>query len=162
MGTIPAPGRVSRHARPLSSRQGGNGMVTKHDEPTTTHEKEQQGGGMHSNGHAAGTPAYPDLGRSARVVGPWESVDAATTPHEKNKRGELGKPLFNWYFNRTPKDPLARISFPQSAADRRHTLQNAVRRAPRGTVNAERIEVTDPQALTHHIKRVTRFFGADV
>ena len=89
-------------------------------------------------------------------------MDASNTPHEKNKRGELGKPLFNWYFNRTPKDALSRISFPQSAADRRHTLQNAVGRAPKGTVNPDRIAVTDPEALTRHIKRVASFFGADV
>jgi epoxyqueuosine reductase QueG len=137
-------------------------MVNKQDEQTTTQGKERQSQGPQSNGHAVTTPAYPDFGRSVRVVGQWESVDAATTPHEKNKRGELGKPLFNWYFNRTPKDPLARISFPQSAADRRHTLQNAIRRARRGAVNPERIGVTDPQALTRHIKQVARFFGADV
>jgi epoxyqueuosine reductase QueG len=137
-------------------------MALKSDEQTAIQGEEQQGGDTHGNGDKASTPLYPYLGRSARVVGPWQSVDAAETPHEKNKRGELGKPLFNWYFNRTPRDPLARISFPQSAADRRHTLQNAVRRAPRGAVNPDRIEVTDPQALTHHIKRVARFFGADV
>jgi epoxyqueuosine reductase QueG len=137
-------------------------MVLKSDEQTTIRENAQQGGDTNGNGDKVCTPEYPYLGRSARVVGPWQSVDAAETPHEKNKRGELGKPLFNWYFNRTPKDPLARISFPQSAADRRHTLQNAVRRAPRGAVNPDKIEVTDPQALTRHIKRVARFFGADV
>lgn len=137
-------------------------MVSRNDAQTTTQGEEQQGRDGNCNGHKASPPESPYLGRSARVVGPWESVDAATTPHEKNKRGELGKPLFNWYFNRTPKDPLARISFPQSAADRRHTLQNAVRRAPHGTVNPDRIEVTDPKALTRHIKRVARHFGADV
>jgi reductive dehalogenase len=137
-------------------------MGLKSDGQTAIQGEEQRGGDTHGNSDKASTPEYPYLGRSARVVGPWRSVDAAETPHEKNKRGELGKPLFNWYFNRTPKDPLARISFPQSAADRRHTLQNAVRRAPRGAVNPDRIEVTDPQAVTRHLKRVARFFGADV
>jgi epoxyqueuosine reductase QueG len=137
-------------------------MVIKHDEQSTTPGEEQQGRDGTSNGHQASIPEYPYLGRSVRVVGRWESVDAATTPHEKNKRGELGKPLFNWYFNRTPKDPLARIAFPQSSADRRNTLQNAVGRAPRGAVNSDRMEVTDARALAGHIKRVARFFGADV
>jgi reductive dehalogenase len=137
-------------------------MVTENGEQTTTGGEEQQGEDRNGNGHKASFPEYPYLGRSVRVVGSWESVDAAETPHEKNKRGELGKPLFNWYFNRTPKDPLARIAFPQSSADRRNTLQNAVGRAPRGTVNPDRIEVTDARALASHIKRVARFFGADV
>jgi len=137
-------------------------MGSKHDEQTTTQDEDQQGRDGNGNGHTASIPAYPYLGRSARVVGTWESVDAATTPHEKNKRGELGKPLFNWYFNRTAKDPLARIAFPQSSADRRNTLQAAVGRAPRGGVNPDKMEVTDARALSRHIKRVARFFGADV
>jgi reductive dehalogenase len=137
-------------------------MVANNDEQTTTQAEAQHSQDGDGNGAQANMPGYPYLGRSARVIGRWESVDAAETPHEKNKRGELGKPLFNWYFNRTPKDPLARISFPQSAADRRHTLQNAVGRASRGAVNPDRIGVTDPQALTRHIKRVARFFGANV
>jgi hypothetical protein len=87
-------------------------MTMKDGAQTTTQCEEQQARDTNGNEHKTNTAEYPYLGRSARVVGPWESVDAATTPHEKNKRGELGKPLFNWYFNRTPKDPLARISFP--------------------------------------------------
>jgi reductive dehalogenase len=137
-------------------------MASNHDKQIAAEGEEQQRGHGNGNGHQASIPEYPYLGRSVRVVGPWESVDAAQTPHEKNKRGELGKPLFNWYFNRTPKDPLARIAFPQSAADRRNTLQHAVGRAPRGAVNPDRMEVTDPHALARHIKRVARFFGADV
>ena len=104
----------------------------------------------------------PDFGRSARIVGDWQSVDAAQTPHEKNKRGELGKPLFNWYFNRTGPDALTRIAFPQSASDLRNTLQNAVAKAPKGEKNPEKIKVTDPKLLTEHIKRVAEHFGADV
>jgi reductive dehalogenase len=141
-------------------------MATQIDEQTASQGEAQQSlnghGDSNGNGHSSDTSEYPYLGRSARVVGRWESVDASNTPHEKNKRGELGKPLFNWYFNRTPKDALSRISFPQSAADKRHTLQNAVGRAPKGKVNPERIEVTDPESLTRHIKRVASFFGADV
>ena len=37
----------------------------------------------------------------------------------------LGQHLFNWYFNRTTKDPVARISFPQSSADPHNTLYDS-------------------------------------
>ena len=56
-----------------------------------------------TKGTAKVIPLAPDFGRSARVVGQWDSVPASESPHEKNKRGELGKPLFNWYFNRTSR-----------------------------------------------------------
>ena len=59
----------------------------------------------------------PYLGRSVRIVGDWQSVDSSQTPHEKNKRGELGKPLFNWYFNRTSLDPIGRTATANSSAD---------------------------------------------
>ncbi len=107
-------------------------------------------------------PEAPYLGRSARIVGDWKSVDASETPHEKNTRGELGQPLFNWYFNRVGSEPIARISYPSSSADRRNTLQGVVTRAGQGDVSPQKIGVADPLALTQHIKRVAEFFGADV
>jgi reductive dehalogenase len=137
-------------------------MATEIDEQTATQREVPQSVNGNGHDHTAEKFAYPPFGRSVRVVGRWESVDASNTPHEKNKRGELGKPLFNWYFNRTPKDALSRISFPQSAADKRHTLQNVVGRAPKGKVNPDRVAVTDPEALACHIKRIASFFGADV
>jgi hypothetical protein len=60
---------------------------------TETPKPDQDSGG--SSDLTKKTPA-PYFGRTARVVADWESVDASDTPHEKNKRGELGKPLFNW------------------------------------------------------------------
>ena len=102
----------------------------------------------------------PYLGRSVKVVGDWHSMDAAQTPHEKNKRGELGKPLANWYFNRTSQDPLGRIATANSAADRRNAIELVINSAPRGRVNPEKTEVTDPKAMTEHIKRVARYLGA--
>ena len=86
-------------------------MATQIDEPTATSGEivKTLDGNGNGNGHQADNCEYPDLGRSVRVVGRWESVDASNTPHEKNKRGELGKPLFNWYFNRTPKDIPCRM-----------------------------------------------------
>ena len=102
----------------------------------------------------------PYLGRSVRVVGDWQSVDASQTPHEKNKRGELGKPLNNWYFNRTSRDPLGRIATANSSADRRNAVETHIAGAPRGKINPERTEVADPKVMTEHIKRVARHLGA--
>jgi hypothetical protein len=107
----------------------------------------------------AGAP-LPYLGRSVKVVGDWRSVDAAQTPHEKNKRGELGKPLFNWYFNRTSHDPLGRTATAASSADQRNTIEHALSHAPLGAVNPARTEVTDAKVMTEHIKRVARYLGA--
>ncbi|MCH7606659.1 MAG: 4Fe-4S dicluster domain-containing protein [Chloroflexi bacterium] len=135
-------------------------MVIKEEKPDIKPLEEQVT--PEANGEGQSLPELPDLGRSVRVVGPWKSVDAADTPHEKNKRGELGKPLFNWYMNRTASDPLARTAFPGSAADKRNTLQNVVSQAPKGSVNPDKIEATDPKAMSRHIKRVSEFFGANV
>ena len=60
----------------------------------------------------ADTPPPPYLGRSVRIVGPVVNVDMNQSPHPKNQRGELGKPLFNWYHNTVSKDPLTRVSAP--------------------------------------------------
>ena len=54
----------------------------------------------------------PYLGRSVRIVGDHVNVDMNQSPHPKNQRGELGKPLFNWYRNTVSKDPLTRVSAP--------------------------------------------------
>lgn len=137
-------------------------MVIKEEEQASTQANDQPTSGAGTDGQNAVEPGAPYFGRTARIVGPWKSVDANETPHEKNKRGELGKPLFNWYMNRTADDPLARTAFPQSSADRRNTLQNVVSQAPKGEINPEKISVTDPKALSKHIKRVAEFFGAPV
>ena len=134
-------------------------MVIKDEERTAAPVGNQETNGSQEG---PGVTEVPDLGRSVRVVGPWKSVDASETPHEKNKRGELGKPLFNWYFNRTANDPLARCAFPQSSADKRNTLQNVVSQAPKGEINPDKIDTTDAKALTRHIKRVSEFLGANV
>ena len=102
----------------------------------------------------------PYLGRSVRLVGDWQSVNAGETPHEKNKRGELGKGPYNWYFNRTSLDPLGRTATANSAADRRNTIEHVIAHSPKGKVNPERLDVTDAQAMTAHIKRVAKHLGA--
>ena len=80
----------------------------------------------------------PFLGRSVRVVSTIEPVDAQQTPHEKNKRGELGAPLFNYYNNSTAKDPIGRIGTGNHAADRRNVMQVVVNQAPRGGVSPDK------------------------
>src|SRR5438093_441164 len=104
----------------------------------------------------------PDLGRTVRVVGPVVNVDPNQGPHPKNSRGELGKPLFNWYRNTVSKDPLTRVSAPNHFADSRHFLTNVTNRAPKGDVNPRRVPVSDPEAMTRHIERVAHSMGADV
>ena len=108
------------------------------------------------------SPDAPYLGRSVEMVGDWNPIKASENPHEKNKRGELGKPLFNWYFNRTSKDPLGRISFIQSAADKKNVAFFAVGQAPKGKVNEDKVKETNPKALTKHLKRVAHYMGADI
>ena len=96
----------------------------------------------------------PNLGRSVRFVGPHVNVDMNQSPHPKNQRGELGKPLFNWYRNTVSKDPLTRVSAPNHFADRRHFLVNVINRSTSGKVNLRRIAVDDPAVLARHIKAV--------
>jgi epoxyqueuosine reductase QueG len=107
-------------------------------------------------------PLVPNLGRTVRVVGPVVNVDTSQLPHPKNQRGELGKALFNWYHNTISKDPLTRVSAPNHFADRRHFLTNITNRAPKGKVNPERVDVSDPAAMSRHIKRVAHAMGADI
>ena len=133
-------------------------MVVKEDRPQAPVPAELDG---HQNGSEEARPPYPYLGRSVRQVGSWESVDAAQTPHEKNKRGELGKPLFNWYHNRTSRDPLGRIATANASADRRNTLGTVIGTAGKGGINADKVDVTDPKAMTKHIKEVAKFLGID-
>jgi hypothetical protein len=112
----------------------------------------------------AGTdlPPPPYLGRSVRIVGPHVNVDMNQSPHPKNARGELGKPLFNWYRNTVSKDPLTRVSAPNHFADRRQFLTTVINRDTKGKVNPKRVVVDDPAAMTRHIKTVAHYMGADV
>ena len=107
-------------------------------------------------------PPPPYLGRSVRIVGPHVNVDMNQSPHPKNARGELGKPLFNWYRNTVSKDPLTRVSAPNHFADRRQFLTTVINRDSKGKVNPNRIAVDDPAAMTRHIKAVAHYMGADV
>jgi reductive dehalogenase len=115
-----------------------------------------------ANGEQAAASPPPYLGRSVRFVGPHVNVDMNQSPHPKNQRGELGKPLFNWYRNTVSKDPLTRVSAPNHFADRRQFLTNVINRSGKGKVNPRRVSVDDPAAMTRHIKTVAHYMGADV
>ena len=115
-----------------------------------------------TNPAAKDLPPPPYLGRSVRIVGPHVNVDMNQSPHPKNQRGELGKPLFNWYRNTVSKDPLTRVSAPNHFADRRQFLTTVINRDTKGKVNAKRVAVDDPAAMTRHIKAVAHYMGADV
>jgi len=108
------------------------------------------------------TQAPPYLGRSVRIVGPVENVDMRQSPHPKNRRGELGKALFNYYRNTISKDPLTRVSAPNQFADAKNFLTTVVNRPSKGKVNPKQIPVADPALMTQHIKAVARALGADV
>jgi reductive dehalogenase len=117
---------------------------------------------LNGNQPRAGVPPPPYLGRSVRIVGPVANVDMNQSPHPKNQRGELGKALFNWYRNTISRDPLTRVSAPNHFADRRHFLTTVINQASKGKVNSKQVPVTDPAAMTRHIKAVARYMGADV
>ena len=117
--------------------------------------------GESARGNPAGPPP-PYLGRSVRIVGPVANVDMNQSPHPKNRRGELGKALFNWYRNTISKDPLTRVSAPNHFADRRNFLTTVVNRPTKGKINPKEMPVPDPAAMTRHIKAVARYMGADV
>ena len=66
----------------------------------------------------------PYLGRTVRIVGPHVNVDMNESPHPKNARGELGKPLFNLYRNTVAKDCAPGFSA-EHFADRRPVLKKS-------------------------------------
>ena len=119
-------------------------------------------GSAESGPKALDIPPPPYLGRSVRIVGPVVNVDMNQSPHPKNQRGELGKPLFNWYRNTVSKDPLTRVSAPNHFADRRQFLTSVVNRETKGKINPKQMLVADPAAMTRHIKTVAHYMGADV
>src|SRR5262250_2054093 len=112
--------------------------------------------------HASEEFPTPYLGRSVKIVGNHVNVDMNQSPHPKNQRGELGKPLFNWYRNTVSQDPLTRVSAPNHFADRRQFLTTVVNRDMKGKINPHKVYVDDPAAMTRHIKAVARYMGADV
>ena len=78
-----------------------------------------------------------------------------------NRRGELGKPLFNWMFNTVANDPISRMSFATHAHDQKALIINAIGRRSGGKTNPVKTPVRDAKAMTRHIKRVAKFLGAD-
>src|SRR5262249_55615058 len=69
---------------------------------------------------------------------------------------------FNWYRNTISRDPLNRVSAPNHFADQRNFLASVVNQVPKGKINPQKMAVSDPAAMTRHIKAVARHMGADV
>lgn len=103
----------------------------------------------------------PDYGPSVRVVGPVINIDMNKSPHPMNARGELGKALFNYQHNTISRDPLTRVTAPNHFNDKRNFIATVVNVASKGKVNPERVPVTDPAAMSRHIKAVAYYMGAD-
>jgi len=126
--------------------------------PTTPDSSE----GQIAEGVDQKIPPPPYLGRSVRIVGPVANIDMKQSPHPKNRRGELGKALFNFYRNTISKDPLTRVAAPNHFADAKNFLTTVVNRPNKGQVNPQQVPVADPAAMTRHIKAVARYMGADI
>jgi len=107
------------------------------------------------------TPKQPNP-RSYRVVGSQRQIDERETPHPRVERGELGERLRNWRKNRVGADPFRRLFGGGGEGDPNNCLQNIMKQAPEGKVNADQIPVTDPVAMSRNIKEVAKFLGADV
>ena len=85
------------------------------------------------------------LGRSVRIVGQQESPNPQDDPHARVRRGELGKIVQNYYYNRFLKDPLDRMSHNSANADDRAVLNSIIARSGRrGGVNPEQTPVPTP------------------
>jgi reductive dehalogenase len=103
-----------------------------------------------------------NLGNSVRIVGEVSMRDPEQDPHAINRRGELGKPMYNWYYNTVSNDPISRMAFATHAPEPRGLVSTATGgRNARGKVNPNRVPVTDAKAMTAHIKKVAKFLGAD-
>src|SRR5436853_1027713 len=130
---------------------------------TSEQEAQQVNGSAAEDGsHAEAEFPTPYLGRSVRIVDQVVNVDMNQSPHPKNSRGELGKPLFNWYNNTVSKDPLTRVTAPNHFADRRHFLSNVINQAAKGKINPRHVEVSDAAVMTRPMKAVAQPMGADL
>ena len=70
-------------------------MVIKEKKPFEERSDGQESGNKaQKNGGGSVAANLPYLGRSVRIVGDWKPVEASSSPHEKNKRKELGDTSF--------------------------------------------------------------------
>lgn len=106
--------------------------------------------------------ASPVLGRTIRIVAPVVNVATRDTPHPKVRRGEVGKALLNWWNNRVSPDPLRRVITNTQGEDFRNTFSSMLEEVPAGAVRKEKVVVSDPAAMSSHIKKVCLSFGADI
>jgi hypothetical protein len=74
----------------------------------------------------------------------------------------LGKWLLGRWRGRRTKDPLWEHFIYRAPADPRNNLTPALQRAPEGRIYPVKTEVADPQTMSHTIKELARWFGADL
>jgi reductive dehalogenase len=103
----------------------------------------------------------PDLGRTVHVVDTVVNVHPDETPHPRVRRGDMGKALFNYGRNTVSTDPIARTNS-NRARDKHNYFTDLLRKAPSGKVNPRQTPVPDPAVMSRHIKRVGKYFGADI
>src|SRR5258708_9445199 len=103
----------------------------------------------------------PDLGRTVHVVDTVVNVHPDETQLPSVRRGDMGKALFNYGRNMVSADPIARTNS-NRARDKHNYFTDLLRKAPSGKVNPRQTPVPDPAVMSHHIKRVGKYFGADI
>ena len=139
---------VSRpYATKCPSRQGGHGMATRLTSKLPLKVRHSRA----STGMATATdirltpPNTPiwDEASGGRSVGVGGRLQYPAREEQAWGAGETSVQLV---FQPYPEGRAVAHLLPQSAADKRHTLQNAVGRAPKGKVNPDRIAVTDPRS----------------
>ena len=93
---------------------------------------------------------------TTRVVGEQERFDQGETAFARSFRGELGERV-----SMLPSgDAFARILILGPRPENSLTFHMSA--ATDGSVNPERVEVTDPGAMSERIKEVGKFLGADL
>ena len=93
---------------------------------------------------------------TTRIVGEPERFDQGETAFARAFRGELGDQVFLIPLD----DAFQRIFIISPRPDNCLTLHMAA--ATDGAVNPQRVEVSDPSAMSERIKAVGRFLGADL
>ena len=99
--------------------------------------------------------------RTYRIVGPQRQIDERETPHPRASRGELGRRVLEWRKNRAGVDAFGRTFGRGGNGDPNNSFQHVMSQVPEGTVNPDRLPISDPVSMTLKIKEVACFFGAD-
>jgi Reductive dehalogenase subunit len=73
-----------------------------------------------------------------------------------------GRWLLGRWLRGGTKDPLWDHFIYRAPADPKNNLTPALRGAPEGRIYPVKAEVSDPHTMSHHIKELARWFGADL